>query len=96
VQTDDAWAYVRNRSLAELLKRHGIAHRRIPPRTPTRNRKIQRYQQTFAREWAYGPRYRTSDERAAALPIWLTRYNYSRNHSSLSKPATHRPRSERS
>ena len=87
LQTDNAWAYVRNRSLAKLLSDHAIAHRRIPPRTPKRNGKVERYQQTLAREWAYGQRYRTSDARAAALPIWLKHYNYTRNHSSLSNRA---------
>ena len=84
LQTDNAWAYVHNRSLAELLLDHGIQHRRIPPRTPKRNGKIERYQQTLGREWAYGQRYRNSDTRAAALPHWLNHYNYTRNHSSLS------------
>ena len=56
----------------------------IPPRTPKRNGKVERYQQTLAREWAYGQRYRDSDARAAALPIWLKHYNSTRNHSSLS------------
>jgi transposase InsO family protein len=84
LQTDNAWAYVKNRSLRELLTGRDIQHRRIPPRTPKRNGKVERYQQTLAREWAYGQRYRNSDARAAALPIWLTHYNYARNHSSLS------------
>jgi transposase InsO family protein len=84
LQTDNAWCYVRNHSLRELLADHDIGHRRIPPRTPKRNGKVERYQQTLAREWAYGQRYRNSDARAAALPIWLTHYNYARNHSSLS------------
>jgi transposase InsO family protein len=84
LQTDNAWEYVRNRSLAELLTDRGIQHRRIPPRTPKRNGKIERYQQTLAREWAHGQRYRDSDARAAALPIWLAYYNHTRNHSSLS------------
>lgn len=83
LQTDNAWAYVKNRSLRELLSEHGIQHRRIPPRTPKRNGKVERYQQTLAREWAYGQRYRDSQSRAAALPIWLRHYNYHRNHSSL-------------
>jgi transposase InsO family protein len=84
LQTDNAWAYVKNRSLRELLTDHGIQHRRIPPRTPKRNGKVERYQQTLAREWAYGQRYRNSHARAQALPIWLRHYNYNRNHSSLS------------
>ena len=57
---------------------------RIPPRTSKRNGKVERYQQTLAREWAYGQRYRHSDARATALPIWLNHYNRTRNHSSLS------------
>jgi transposase InsO family protein len=84
LQTDNAWCYIHNRGLRELLARHNIHHRRIPPRTPKRNGKIERYQQTLAREWAYGQRYRNSDSRAAALPVWLNHYNTTRNHSSLS------------
>lgn len=84
LQTDNAFIYVHNRSLRELLAEHRIQHRRIPPRTPRRNGKVERYQQTLAREWAYGQRYRNSDARAAALPIWLNHYNTTRNHSSLS------------
>ncbi len=84
LQTDNAWTYIHNASLRELLAEHGIRHRRIPPRTPKHNGKVERYQQTLAREWAYGQRYRNSNARAAALPIWLNHYNYDRNHSSLS------------
>jgi transposase len=83
LQTDNAFTYVHNRSLRELLAARAIQHRRIPPRTPKRNGKIERYQQTLAREWAYGQRYRNSDARARALPIWLNHYNTTRNHSSL-------------
>jgi transposase InsO family protein len=95
LQTDNAFVYIHNRSLRELLAEHGIQHRRIPPRTPKRNGKIERYQQTLAREWAYGQRYRNSDCRAAALPIWLKHYNSTRNHSSLSnRPPISRVRNE--
>jgi transposase InsO family protein len=84
VQTDNAFIYVHNRALRELLAERGIRHRTIPPRTPKRNGKVERYQQTLAREWAYGQRYRDSNARAAALPIWLHHYNFTRNHSSIS------------
>jgi transposase InsO family protein len=95
LQTDNAWTYIHNRSLAELLNSRDIEHRRIPPRTPKRNGKVERYQQTLAREWAYGQRYRSSDCRAAALPIWLEHYNWTRNHSSLSnRPPISRVRNE--
>jgi transposase InsO family protein len=83
LQTDNAFTYIHNRGLRELLARHRIQHRRIPPRTPKRNGKVERYQQTLAREWAYGQRYRSSTARAAALPIWLTHYNTTRPHSSI-------------
>jgi transposase InsO family protein len=95
LQTDNAWIYIHNRSLRQLLAEHGIQHRRIPPRTPKRNGKVERYQQTLAREWAYGQRYRSSNARAAALPIWLNHYNYNRNHSSLSnRPPISRVRND--
>ena len=83
LQTDNAWTYTHNTALAALLADHGVRHRTIPPRTPKRNGKIERYQQTLAREWAYGQRYRTSDARAAALTHWLRHYNHGRPHSSL-------------
>lgn len=95
LQTDNAWIYVHNRTLRELLAARDISHRRIPPHTPKRNGKVERYQQTLAREWAYGQRYRNSDARAAALPIWLTHYNTTRNHSSLSnRPPISRVRND--
>ena len=95
LQTDNAFVYIKNRSLRELLADHDIQHRRIPPRTPKRNGKVERYQQTLAREWAYGQRYRNSDARAAALPIWLEHYNFTRNHSSLSnRPPISRVRND--
>ena len=83
LQTDNAWSYTHNRALAALLNERGIAHRTIPPHTPKRNGKVERYQQTLAREWAYGQRYRSSHARAAALPHWLNHYNRGRPHSSL-------------
>src|SRR3954467_10645408 len=46
-----------------------------------------RFIQTALREWAYAQAYPTSDHRAAALPIWLHRYNWHRPHSSLKAKA---------
>jgi len=95
LQTDNAWVYVHNRGLRELLAQRAIEHRRIPPRTPKRNGKVERYQQTLAREWAYGQRYRSSNARAAALSIWLEHYNMHRNHSSLgNRPPISRVRND--
>lgn len=83
LQTDNAWVYVKNVSLAALLKRESIAHRTIKPRTPQHNGKVERYQQTLKREWGLGQRYRSSEHRAQALPHWLEHYNTTRRHSGI-------------
>jgi transposase InsO family protein len=83
LQTDNAWTYTKNRELAALLAREGISHRTIPPRTPKRNGKVERYQQTLKREWGLGQRYLSSEHRAEALPHWLEHYNHTRRHSSI-------------
>jgi transposase InsO family protein len=83
LQTDNAWTYTHNNALKALLAARGVRHRTIPPRMPKRNGKIERYQQTLAREWAYGQRYRSSDARAAALPHSLAHYNRARPHSEI-------------
>jgi transposase InsO family protein len=95
LQTDNHFSYTKNRALRELLARQGIRHRFIPPRTPKRNGKVERYQQTLAREWAYGQRYRSSTARAKALPIWLNHYNTARNHSGIgNRPPISRVRND--
>ncbi|MBA2630611.1 MAG: IS481 family transposase [Thermoleophilaceae bacterium] len=83
LQTDNAWCYTHNRALLGLLAERGIAHRTIPPRTPKRNGKVERYQQTLKREWGLGQRYRSSEHRALALPHWLEHYNATRRHSGI-------------
>ena len=83
LQTDNAWTYTKNRAFADLLAARGIEHRRIPPRTPQRNGKVERYQQTLKREWGLGQRYRSSAHRARALPHWLRHYNERRRHSAI-------------
>ena len=83
LQTDNAWCYTHNTALRALADQHAIRLRRIPPRTPKRNGKVERYQQTMAREWAYGQAYASSDARALALNHWLLHYNTIRNHSGI-------------
>ncbi len=81
--TDNAFAYVRNRSLRELLNARGIRHLTTQPYRPRTNGKVERFHQTMAREWAYGLIYPTHRERATALPHWLEHYNHRRPHSSI-------------
>jgi transposase InsO family protein len=83
LMTDNAFAYVRNRSLRELLARRGIRHLTTEPYRPRTNGKVERFHQTMAREWAYGLAYRSHRERNQALPHWLGHYNGRRPHSSL-------------
>jgi transposase InsO family protein len=83
LMTDNAFAYIHNRSLRELLARHGIRHLTTEPYRPRTNGKVERFHQTMAREWAYGLAYRSSRHRNAALPHWLDHYNRRRPHSSI-------------
>ena len=84
LMTDNAFTYVKNRSLRELLARHGIRHLTTKPYRPRTNGKVERFHQTMAREWAYGLSYRSHHHRNRALPNWLHHYNRQRPHSSLS------------
>jgi transposase InsO family protein len=81
--TDNAWTYTHSSSLAELLKERRIAHVLIEPYRPQQNGKVERFQQTMAREWAYGLSYRSSAARRRALPHWVSYYNERRPHSGI-------------
>jgi transposase InsO family protein len=83
LMTDNAFTYVHSRSLAELLHRRAITHRRTRPYTPRTNGKVERYQQTLQREWAYALQYASSEARRASLPHWVCHYNERRTHSAL-------------
>jgi transposase InsO family protein len=83
LMTDNGYSYVKNRSLRELLNRHGIRHLTTAPYRPRTNGKVERFHQTMAREWAYGLVYRSHRQRNQALPDWLDYYNRRRPHSSL-------------
>ena len=83
LMTDNAFSYVKNGSLRELLAAHGIKHLTTAPYRPRTNGKVERFHQTMAREWAYGLAYRSHRQRNQALPHWLEHYNTHRPHSSL-------------
>src|SRR4051812_6317053 len=76
LMTDNGFSYVKNRSLRDLLARHGIRHLTTKPYRPRTNGKVERFHQTMAREWAYGLRYRTHRQRNQALPHWLQHYGW--------------------
>jgi transposase InsO family protein len=83
LMTDNAFSYVKNRSLRELLASRGIEHLTTEPYRPRTNGKVERFHQTMAREWAYGLSYSSHRHRNDALPHWLSHYNERRPHSSL-------------
>jgi len=83
LMTDNAFTYVHNRSLRELLARRGIRHLTTQPYRPRTNGKVERFHQTMAREWAYGLAYHTHHHRNKALPHWLDTYNHRRPHSAI-------------
>lgn len=65
----------------------GIRHLFTRPYRPRTNGKAERFIQTLTHRWAHGAIYGSSRERTAALPGWLTHYNYKRPHGSLAKKA---------
>jgi transposase InsO family protein len=67
-------------ALAELRIRHLFTR----PYRPRTNGKAERFIQTLTNRWAYGAIYGSSAERTTALPGWLTHYNFTRPHGSLS------------
>jgi transposase InsO family protein len=86
VMTDNGAAYLAHahrKALATL----GLRHLRIRPYRPRTNGKAERFIQTLLNEWAYERIYGSSAERAAALPLFLERYNFTRPHGSLGHQA---------
>ena len=83
VMTDNAFTYVKNRSLRDLLSARGIRHITTQPYRPRTNGKVERFHQTMTREWGRGRSYPSSAHRASLLPDWLEHYNHRRPHSAL-------------
>lgn len=95
LMTDNAWEYVKNRSLKHLLDERGIRHIRTRPYRPQTNGKVERFHQTMRREWSDGVTYESARARGRALPYWITDYNERRPHSALAdRPPISRVRSE--
>jgi transposase InsO family protein len=89
VMTDNGNPY-RSKLHAAACRELGLRHLRTRAYRPRTNGKAERFIQTLLNEWAYARVYADSAQRTAALPSWLTHYNYRRPHGSLSHqpPAT--------
>lgn len=83
VLSDNGSCY-RSRVHALALAQLGIRHLFTRPYRPRTNGKAERFIQTLTHRWAYGAIYGSSAERTAALPGWLSHYNFRRPHRSLS------------
>jgi transposase InsO family protein len=79
----DNGACYRSGAHAEACSELGMRHLFTRPYRPRTNGKAERFIQTLVNRWAYGAIYGSSAERTAALPGWLTHYNFSRRHGSL-------------
>lgn len=82
VLTDNGSCY-RSRDWAAALAETGTKHKRTRPYTPRTNGKVERFNGTLAREWAYVRAYTSEHERRAALADFLNYYNHERPHSAL-------------
>jgi transposase InsO family protein len=83
VMSDNGSCY-RSHVHASACRELGIRHLFTQPYRPRTNGKAERFIQTLTNRWAYGALYANSAERSAALPGWLTHYNFTRGHGSLS------------
>ena len=60
-----------------------IEHRKIRPRQPQTNGKVERLNRTLLDEWAYVRVYTSNAQRTRALDRWLHTYNHHRGHTAL-------------
>jgi transposase InsO family protein len=82
VMSDNGSCYIAH-AYARALSSLELKHLRIKPGRPRTNGKAERLIQTLLNEWAYARIYGSSAERAAALALYLDRYNHRRPHGSL-------------
>ena len=80
--TDNGACY-RSRAWAAAVGETGTEHRRTRPYTPRTNGKVERFNGTLAREWAYIREYSSEEQRRQALTDFLNHYNHDRPHASL-------------
>ena len=83
VMTDNHWSYTKSNAVADVIADLDATHKRIRPHCPWQNGKVERFNRTLQIEWAYRQVFESNDERSAALPDFLHRYNHERRHHAL-------------
>jgi len=78
ILTDNGSCY-RSLDFRAACARLGIEHWRTKPYTPRTNGKAERFIKTLQEKWAYVRLYRSSAERGAALPDFLSEYRHRRS-----------------
>jgi len=87
VLTDNARNYRGCAAFAAAVAELGARQKFIRPHCPWTNGKVERFNRTLAREWAYRRPYTTNHARTLALEPWLDYYNNRRPHTAChSKP----------
>ena len=82
VMTDNGACY-RSQAFNQVLSAAGVKHRYTRPYRPQTNGKVERFNRTLAREWAYAHTYTSQTQREAAYQTWLHHYNHHRPHTAL-------------
>ena len=80
VTTDNGSGY-RNRLFNESLEARGVRHKYTRPFSPWQNGRVERMNQTLAREWQYARAWESEASRAEALEAYMDHYNWERPHS---------------
>ncbi len=83
ILTDNGGNY-RSTVFGTAVAAHGIRHKWTRAFRPQTNGKAEAFNKTLQNEWAYAHVYTSNEERLAALPEFLDRYNNHRTHSGIS------------
>ncbi len=83
VMTDNHFSYKNSHAVRDTIAGLSATHKFIRPHCPWQNGKVERFNRTLQIEWAYRQVFESNDDRSAALPDFLHRYNHHRRHHAL-------------
>ncbi|WP_460549619.1 IS481 family transposase, partial [Geodermatophilus aquaeductus] len=82
VLTDNGGCY-RSRHWTAACAQLGLTPKRTRPYRPQTNGKVERFNRTMTREWAFAQFFPSEADRRAAFPAWLHAYNHHRPHTGI-------------